>query len=77
MSTVLAFIAFAQEHQEEESSKAAFYVAGTVLALWAVVLAYIGITQHDFPRSKDASRGVMGLSALLVVATMATAVITG
>lgn len=78
MSTLLAFIAFAQEevHTEAETSKTLFYVVGGVLAVWAVLVAGMGIRQHEFPRSESAARGVMGISALLVVATLASALIT-
>jgi hypothetical protein len=63
---------------EEESSKTAFYVAGAVLAVFAVVISVIGIRGHEtFPPSRGAARAVMALAALLVAITMATAVITG
>jgi hypothetical protein len=63
---------------EEEGSKSAYYIAGGVLAAFAVVISAIGIRGHDtFPASKGATRGVMLLAALLVVATMASAVLTG
>jgi plastocyanin len=59
-----------------EPSKAPFYVIGGLLAAWAVVLAAIGLSRPEFPDSPGQARGVMGLSALLVVATMAAAVAT-
>jgi len=62
---------------EEETSKTAFYVAGSVLAAWAVVVSIIGFTRHEFPGGRGAARGVMLLSAVLVAATMASAVLTG
>jgi hypothetical protein len=62
----------------EEGSKTAYYVAGIVLAAFAVVISAIGIRGHEtFPPSKGATRAVMGLAAILVVATMASAVLTG
>ena len=57
-------------------SKVPFYVAGGALALWAVVIALFGITRPGFPGSKGGRRGVIGASALLVVAAMGTAVAT-
>ena len=57
-------------------SKAPFYIAGGVLALYAVVLAAIGITQPKFPYSARGARGVMLLSLLLVVITIAMAIKT-
>ena len=60
-----------------EGSHAAFYVCGGLLAVWAVVVSLMGIRGHEnWPGSEGAARGVMGISALLVVLAMATAVIT-
>ncbi len=62
----------------EESSKLLFYVCGGLLALFAVVISAIGITRRDtFPASRGQARGVIALAALLVLAAMAAAVITG
>ena len=60
----------------EESSKTAFYVAGGILAAWAVLVSAVGITKHDFPSTRGAAIGVMAISVLLVVATLATSVLT-
>ena len=60
---------------EAEPSKTPFYIAGGVLAGWAVLLTAIGMTQPDFP-SEGASKGVMLVSALLMAAAMVTAVTT-
>jgi hypothetical protein len=63
---------------EEEASKTPYYVAGIALAAFAVIISAIGISRHEtFPPSKGALRAVMGLAAILVVATMASAVLTG
>jgi hypothetical protein len=63
---------------EEETSKTAYYVAGSVLAAFAVIISAIGIRGHEtFPPSRGASRAVIALAALLVAATMAAAVLTG
>jgi hypothetical protein len=60
-----------------ETSKTAFYVAGSLLAVFAVVIAAIGIKRiGSFPASKGQARGVIGLAALLVVAAMATSILT-
>jgi hypothetical protein len=73
-----ALIVFAQETVEEEASKTPYYIAGGVLAAFAVIISAIGIRGHEsFPGSKSASRGVMLLAAVLVAATMASAVLTG
>jgi plastocyanin len=61
---------------EKEPSKTPFYIAGAVLAAWAVVVAVIGISQPDFPGSAMRSRLVMGLSVVLVLAAVTTAIVT-
>jgi hypothetical protein len=57
-------------------SKAPFYIAGGVLAVYAVILAAVGITQPKFPYSGRGARGVMILSFVLVVITIAMAIKT-
>jgi hypothetical protein len=59
----------------EETSKAPFYIAGGVLAAWAVLVSLAGM-RGSFPRSDGAARAVMGVTALLVVGACVTAVIT-
>jgi hypothetical protein len=67
----------ATEAGHEETSKTAFYVAGSVLAAWAVVLSAIGLSRADWPSTDGPARGVMAITAVLVVATMASAIATG
>src|SRR5437764_4738151 len=59
-----------------EKSKTAFYISGGLLAVWAVVVSVFGITRPDFPHNITGSRGVMGVSALLVASTIGLAVAT-
>ena len=71
---MLALITFAAE----EGSKTAYYIAGAALAAFAVIVSAIGIRRQDrFPPSQGAMRAVIGLAAILVIATMASAVLTG
>ena len=70
-----AVVIFAAE-EGAEPAKTPFYIAGGALVLFAILLSVVGITQHDFPRSKGVSRAIMALAALLVAAAMATAVLT-
>jgi plastocyanin len=58
-------------------SKVPFYVAGGLLAVWAVLLAAWGISHADFPGSAGRARLVMLTSFLLVAAAITTAVLTG
>ena len=59
-----------------EASKLPFYVSGGVLAAWAAALSAVGLRRPDFPGSQAVSRSTMAVTAVLVVATMATAVLT-
>ncbi|MHB8657075.1 MAG: hypothetical protein ACYC91_03835 [Solirubrobacteraceae bacterium] len=59
-----------------EPSKVPFYIAGSALALWAVVLAGVGLTHPSFPGHDGGARAVMGLSFVLVVLAIAMAIAT-
>ncbi len=56
---------------------AVFYVLGGLTALWAVVLAALGITRHSFPSTAGATRLVMAVSSVLVAGSIGSAIITG
>jgi hypothetical protein len=71
-----AVLTFAAE-EAEEPSKTPFYVAGIILVVWALVVATIGIRNERFASAPRVGHAVMAVSALLVVATMAMAVVTG
>jgi plastocyanin len=53
-----------------------FYVAGGLLAGWAVLLAAFGVTHPDFPGSEGRARLVMLTTAVLVATTLTAAVLT-
>ena len=57
-------------------SKVPFYVAGVLLAAWAVLLALWGITHEEFPGTTGRARFVMFTSFVLVAATITSAVLT-
>ena len=59
-----------------EPSKVPFYFAGGVLAAWAVVLSWIGLTRPEFPYSERGARGVMAVSLLLMAIAIAMAIVT-
>jgi hypothetical protein len=74
MHALIALILAVEE--EAEPSKTPFYIFGGLLAVWAVVLSGIGMSSASFPATAAAKRGVIALTALLMVGAMATAVIT-
>jgi hypothetical protein len=59
-----------------EPSKVPFYIAGGLLAIWAVVLAYVGITNPGFPETDSRMRGVIAITAVLVLAAIGLAIHT-
>jgi hypothetical protein len=74
---LLAVLQEAAEHAAEETSKTPFYIAAGALTAFACLLALVGTLRHEtFPPSRGVARGLMALMALLVAATMATAVVT-
>jgi hypothetical protein len=62
--------------EEAEASKTAFYLAGGLLAVWAVVLGAAGLARAELPGNHAAERGIIGITGLLVVATLAAAILT-
>jgi hypothetical protein len=72
----LTALVLAAEAGGEEKSKTVFYLFGGLLVVWAVVLSGLGMSSATFPATVGAKRGVIGLTALLMAAAMATAVIT-
>ena len=59
-----------------EPSKVPFFIAGGVLAGWAVVLSFIGLTRPEFPGNTRGQTAVILLSAVLVLVAMTAAVAT-
>ncbi len=75
----LAFImaaAEAAEHAAEEhhKSETPFFIGGGVLALFAILISVFGFTRPDFPSSVGAQRLVIGVSTVLVLGAMSSAV---
>ena len=62
--------------EEEETSKTAFYILGSVAAVWAIILFAVGMRVDSFPGSRAAQRGVIAVSVLVVVGAMASSVLT-
>jgi hypothetical protein len=59
-----------------ESSKVPFYILGGALAVWAVIVAGIGLNRPQFPGGRQGERGVIGLTLVLVVLAIGAAVVT-
>ena len=72
---MISLLATVAEHHEE-GSKAAFYIAAGVLAGWAVLIGALGVARETFPSSEGTARLVMLVSGVLMVATMAAAVLS-
>jgi hypothetical protein len=51
-----------------------FYIAGIVLAVWALVVTAVGVMREDFPATPGATRLVGAISLLLVVAAIGSAI---
>jgi hypothetical protein len=59
-----------------EPSKTPFYFAGGALAVWAVVLASIGLTRPSFPVNVRGQRAVIAVSLVLAALAIAVAILT-
>ncbi len=54
----------------------AFHVLGGLLALWALVVSFLGITRENFPATRGAERIVAAISVVLVILAIASAALT-
>ncbi len=59
-----------------EPSKVPFYFAGGALAVWAVILASIGLTRPSFPDNAGGQRTVVAISLVLAAVAVAMAILT-
>jgi len=73
---MISTLLLAAEAAKEEGSHTAFYIAGGALAVWAVLVSFVGITRPDFPGNQGGRNAVLTVSALLVLGATSTAVIT-
>ena len=75
LATILAAAEHAAEaggaHPEEaHKSETPFFLIGGLLTAFAIAISIFGFKRPDFPANEGAARGVMALSAGLVLATM-------
>jgi hypothetical protein len=55
-----------------------FWIGGSILFVWALVLAFaLGLRSEGFPRDDGQMRAVIGISVVLTLIAIATAVIGG
>ena len=60
-----------------EKSRTSFYIAAGLLVAWALIVSLgLGLRKVQFPGGETGERAVIAISALLVLATVSTAVIT-
>jgi formate-dependent nitrite reductase membrane component NrfD len=55
----------------------AFHVLGGLLALWALVVSFLGVTREGFPEGRAQERLVTALSIILVAGAIGSAIYTG
>jgi hypothetical protein len=61
-------LAAAEQHHK---SDVPFFVAGGLLACFALLISVFGFKKPDFPASEGAARGVMAVGTVLVASAMA------
>ena len=59
-----------------EPSKVPFYIAGGILAVWAVALSAVGLTRPSFPFGATGQRAIMAISLVLAALAVAMAIAT-
>ena len=60
-----------------ERSKVPFFIAGGLLAVWALILSLgLGLRRPQFPGGLGGQRAVIGVSVVLVLAVVSMAVVT-
>lgn len=52
-----------------------FYVIGSVLAVWALLVSGLGVVRKGFPASALGERAVAGVTLLLVAATLGAVIV--
>ena len=71
--SLVTVLALAMEEESHEESETLFFVAGILLAVFAVVVATIGIRNPDL--SDSATRTILRLGIVLVVLAMTAMVV--
>jgi hypothetical protein len=72
MDLVTILVAAAEGAEHSKSDPIAFYIAGGALAVFAVLVGIVGIKRPTLPEGPN--RAIMGIGAVLVVATMVASI---
>ncbi len=54
----------------------AFHVVGGLLAAWALLVSFLGVTRENWPTSKGAERAVILISITLFICAVGSAVLS-
>jgi hypothetical protein len=60
----------------DKPSKVPFFIIGGGLAIYAVIVATLGIQRPNFASSASGQRGVIALTAVIVVLAIGAAIVT-
>jgi hypothetical protein len=60
----------------DKPSKVPFFIIGGGLAIYAVIVATLGIQRPTFASSASGQRGVIALTAVIVVLAIGAAIVT-
>jgi hypothetical protein len=55
----------------------AFHVLGGLLAVWALLVSFLGITREGFPEGRGQERLVAAISIILAAGAIGSAIYTG
>ena len=55
----------------------AFHVLGSLAAIWALLVSFLGITRENFPSTGGQERIVGAISVILVAGAIGSAIYTG
>jgi hypothetical protein len=54
----------------------AFHVCGIILAAWALIVSFLGVTREGFPANDGAERAVGAISVILTIAAIGAGIYT-
>lgn len=73
---MFAFLVFAAEGAVDHGNKTFFYVAGGILAAWAVLVGGIGVLRPAFADGEGTARAVIAGTVVLAAVTIAASIVT-